>query len=203
MRRSRHRLFLKKTCEEITFSEDHTIIDQSSDQVESHNEKKKRKKKSLLQRIKKKVIDIYEKIRGFINKVITFIKSLAHKCEDTKNKILEKIQSIKDAIANPEYKQLASFLLKEVKLFIRKSKPRRYRINIRYGLGDPEQTGQVTIFVAVIYGLLGLDMNIIPDFENQVFEGDIYLKGRIRLYWVVLLLWRFYRNKLVKKYILK
>lgn len=33
------------------------------------------------------------------------------------------------------------------------------------------------MYAAVLYGFLGLDFDLIPDFENEILEGEVYLKG--------------------------
>ena len=59
------------------------------------------------------------------------------------------------------------------------------------------------MYAAVLYGFLGLDFDIIPDFENEILEGEVYLKGSVQLFGIVVIALRVYTNELFKKIILK
>lgn len=55
------------------------------------------------------------------------------------------------------------------------------------------------MYAAVLYGFLGLDFDIIPDFENEILEGEVYLKGAVQLFGIVVIALRVYTNELFKK----
>lgn len=64
--------------------------------------------------------------------------------------------------------------------------PRKLKGELRYGFEDPCVTGQVLGAIYMIYPAVQEHLNIYPDFENQVLEGRLELKGRI---YVSVLLW--------------
>ena len=53
-----------------------------------------------------------------------------------------------------------------------------------------------------IYGLSGINMNITPDFNEKILEGDIYIKGRVRIYKLLMIVFRVYRNKRFRELVL-
>ena len=60
-------------------------------------------------------------------------------------------------------------------------------------------TGRILGVIAVIYGITGVQFNITPEFDQKVLEGDIYMKGRVRIYRLLLIALRVYKNKRFRK----
>ena len=60
--------------------------------------------------------------------------------------------------------------------------PRKLRIRLHLGLGDPASTGQLCGFYGMIYPFVGNYVIIEPDFEQMVYEGDFYLRGKVTLF---------------------
>lgn len=63
-------------------------------------------------------------------------------------------------------------------------------------------TGNIAVYLAAIYGIVGIDMKMIPDFENQILEMDLDMKGHFSLISFLILGIRAYKNPYVKKYFL-
>lgn len=76
-----------------------------------------------------------------------------------------------------------SFLLiwRQIKAILKHIVPTRAKGDVRFGFDDPATTGQVLSACSVVYALYGSQFVFTPDFENSVIEGDVDLKGRIRL----------------------
>jgi hypothetical protein len=132
-----------------------------------------------------------DKLKGIATRVQNFFKNLS-----------EKKEKLSAALNNEDYRELAAFLWEQVKALLRLIKPKKGRLYVHYGFDDVETTGKVTMYAAILYGIIGADVKILPDFENKVFEGDAYIKGHIRLIGVARIALRCYFNKNFKKYIL-
>jgi hypothetical protein len=132
-----------------------------------------------------------DKLKGITTKIQDFFKNLS-----------EKKEKLSAALNNEDYRELAAFLWGQVKALLRLIKPKKGRLYVHYGFDDVETTGKVTMYAAILYGIIGADVKILPDFENKVFEGDAYIKGHIRLIGVARIALRCYFNKNFKKYIL-
>jgi hypothetical protein len=130
------------------------------------------------------------------------LKTIVTKIQDFFKNLSEKKEKLSAALNNEDYRELAAFLWEQVKALLRIIKPRKGRLYVHYGFDDVETTGKVTMYVAILYGIIGADVKILPDFENKVFEGDAYIKGHIRLIGVARIALRCYFNKKFKKYIL-
>ena len=73
--------------------------------------------------------------------------------------------------------------------------------NVTFGLGDPSATGMALAAASAAWPLYGGSVRITPDFEEKTFEGDITLKGRVRLiYLVYILLTAFFNRNVLYVY---
>ena len=88
-----------------------------------------------------------------------------------------------------------SLIKNELIRILKALRPRKYRINLIYGFDDPALTGKVTGVLAMLFLKAGKKAEFIPDFDNKVLEGDIYLKGRIMGITLLIVLWKLYFNK--------
>ena len=55
--------------------------------------------------------------------------------------------------------------------------------------------------VSILYGMSGVDLSLEPVFGENVKEGSIFLKGNIRIFSVLVIALRVYRNEQFKKFI--
>lgn len=74
----------------------------------------------------------------------------------------------------------------------RKLKPKVLRGNIIFGTGDPCTTGQILGVAAVFYAFYGKGIQIIPDFEEARLEGNLFIRGRISLITMIIILFRIF-----------
>lgn len=81
----------------------------------------------------------------------------------------------------PEGKKAASNLWKQLRYLLKKIKPSKIKGNVIFGTGDPAVTGQILGAIAVFYGSIPKNLQIVPDFEETKFEGTVHMKGKIRI----------------------
>lgn len=143
-------------------------------------ENKPKPKKSIFKKLK----DVYNKIRNFIKNMSERVRNAL----DMRDKIISEI----DNADNREAVNYGLVLLKKV---LKHILPRRHRIYIRFGTGDPASTGQYLGLMYAFGAWLGLNFVVEPDFDDKVIECDIPFRGHISI--AVLLLWavKAYRNK--------
>lgn len=151
-------------------------------------DKPKRKLLSWIKKIIEQIKSIIEKLKNIVKKVILTLKNAKDKMEE-----------IKAFLQDEGNKQ--AFVLGKGQLYrlIRHIKPRRYKINLKFGTGDPASTGQVLGILGMLMPVYKKNATIIPDFENCILEGDIYMKGRITIAKLLLLGFQLYRDKNVKR----
>ncbi len=149
-------------------------------------------KKNIFLIIKNKIIDIIQKIIALIQKV-----------KVTKEKLTKKSKEISDMINDPKNREMVAFLWIQVKKLLKILKPKKVEAYIHFGLKDAETTGKAAMYAASLYGFIGKYITIYPDFEQEIIEGNIYIKGSIQLFPIGIIALKIYRNKQVRKYINK
>ena len=176
-------------------------LEKSYDEVKESDEKSTIEENGKLHTLVNKIKNVYYKIKAFIRRAIDTVKAALNKSQAAADTIKHKYTEIRNKVTDPENIELVRFLWTQIKAVMNIIKPAKYNINIRYGFEDSATTGWVAVRFAVLYGLMGMDVSIIPDFDNSIFEGDIYMKGRFNLYSFLIIAVRLYRNKSFRKLI--
>ncbi len=170
---------------------------------DSDEKEKPDKKKSKIKNVIDKITHIYDSIKGRIKKFIKLLKDTYNKVNGAKEKLTNKIEEIKTMVNDTENRELVSLIISQLKRLFKEIKPKKYDINVHFGFEEPDVTGKVLMYIAVFYGLTGLNINIKPEFEEKIFEGDCYLKGRIRGITLLSIALKVYKNKRFKQIINK
>lgn len=82
---------------------------------------------------------------------------------------------------DPVHKQALAQIKKEKKWIFQSVKMKVFSLRLHYGFDDPFRTGQVLAALSIIYPFVGDNMVVQPEFEQEIFEGELYVKGRWRL----------------------
>lgn len=173
--------------EENTENKEHLF---ETDVFEEDIKEHKKIKKNIFLIIKNKIKDIIQKIIALIQKV-----------KVTKENITKKSKEISDMINDPKNREMVAFLWVQVKKLLKILKPKKVEAYIHFGLKDAETTGKAAMYAASLYGFIGKNVTIYPDFEQEIIEGNIYIKGSIQLFPIGIIALKVYRNKQVRKYI--
>lgn len=134
---------------------------------------------------------IFYKITAFFKKMKRLIKSWFKKCKSLKINI----EKAKAFILDEENKKTFKLILNQVKKLVGHVFPGRIKGQITFGFEDPYTTGQILTFAGILYPLYNNKLKITPIFDHFVLDGELYLKGRIRLATMLLLTVRVYFNK--------
>ena len=170
-----------ESSEKSDVSQGQIYVEQSK--VESDTEtitkssKKQCEKQSWFQKIKCTILKICDKIKSFW---------------ETKEKIT---MFLTDDVHVEAFK----IIKKEIGILARHLRPRRIKGFIRFGFDDPYRTGQLLAGFSILYPFYGEHVEIYPDFEQKILEGDLYVKGHIRMLHLAALLWRLFFNRYVRK----
>lgn len=123
-----------------------------------------------------------------------------------KTGILEKIKRIfrqkdelKRLFAKPESKAAVALALGGVKKTLRHILPGKVKGYLLFGTGDPASTGQILGLISVFYAVAGPILKIVPDFEEKRLECDLELRGRLRVFTLLVILLKLYFNKELKQ----
>jgi hypothetical protein len=157
-----------------------------------------KKTPGIIVRLKKRIYSLTDKVKSIIKKTKRKIRAVIR----SKDKLKKKIDDIKMIINDEANKEMVRLLYSQLKALFKEIMPVKYKINIHYGCDDPYRTGQLLMYISVFYGLSGINMNITPDFNEKILEGDIYIKGRVRIYKLLMIVFRVYRNKRFRELVL-
>ena len=153
--------------------------------------------RSFFNKVKDKCFVIYTKIK----EIIKLIRDTVKKISGAADRLKEKVSKAKEFVTDEDNRALFHFLVEQLKALIKVIKPKKYRINARIGFEDPATMGKVLAYVSILYGMSGVDLSLEPVFGENVKEGSIFLKGNIRIFTVLVIALRVYRNEQFKKFI--
>lgn len=163
----------------------------------SDDESETSQNKSFFDKVKDKCFVIYMKIK----EIIKLIKDTAKKVSGAADRLKEKVNKAKDFVTNEDNKVLFHFLMEQLKILIKIIRPKKYRVNAKIGFEDPATMGKALAYVSILYGISGVDISLEPVFGEDVKEGNIFLKGSIQVFPVLVIALRVYRNEQFKKFI--
>lgn len=134
----------------------------------------------------------------FGKRIVNFLKKCYNRCKNfiTKiRKITNKMEMIGDLLEDEDIidavKRIKRYGVDGVKLLL----PQKLNAKIIFGFEDPYYTGKVLGWTAALIPIYGDHINITPDFEKRILKGELKIKGRIRRYKILYLLWKVYKDK--------
>ena len=134
----------------------------------------------------------------FGKRIVNFLKKRYNGCKNfiTKiSKITNKMEMIGDLFEDEDIieavKRIKRYGVNGVKLLL----PQKLNAKITFGFEDPYYTGKVLGWTAALIPIYGDHIDITPDFEKRILKGELKIKGRIRRYKILYLLWKVYKDK--------
>ena len=129
-----------------------------------------------------RISGIKDKIIGKIKEKIAAIKAK-----------LRKIGNIFKKLKNKKEKLEAIFLSKEGRATICRLKVQAFKIlihlkfkkllgRLHFGFDDPATTGKVLGMASILYPIYRGSLKLEPDFNRAAIDGELYIRGRIRLF---------------------
>lgn len=127
-------------------------------------------------------------------KVINFFRNIKY----TIRKICDTIKEFKDNITyyvelfkKDSTKVALEACKKRLLRIIKNLKPQKFQVNLHVGMDDPATLGDILGVWGMLYPIHQGHIDICPDFEQTVLEGDFYCKGRITAYiyiWTIMII---------------
>lgn len=112
-----------------------------------------------------------------------------------------KLDKICAQIVSEENREMVRYVLEQIKKLFWHIRPRKHGIYLKLGMNDPSLTGQIFGAYSVINNVLGLHFVLEPDFDHEVLETKIFLKGHVRVISLLVIAVRLYGNKTLRKLI--
>lgn len=127
--------------------------------------------KEKLRKLKYTICSIYDNIKNVWNKIKHFFDNISY---------------YKDIITDTENQQLFGRVKNRAFKVLKSIRPRVLHANIHIGTGSPDTTGYLCGLYGMLSPILGNNVSIEADFEKAVLEGNVYVKGRITLFTILL-----------------
>ncbi|MCR5526973.1 MAG: DUF2953 domain-containing protein [Lachnospiraceae bacterium] len=153
------------------------------------------KTETLFEKIICRVRLIIEKISSALDNISHTISSL---CDKIKN-VYEKAEYYKSLWERPSTQRAYEHIKKELGWLLIKIKPKKILIDVCCGQEDPADTGKVYGLYCSFSPWIGDSVRFEPDFEKTVLNGNGSIKGNLRIYVLVLIAIRVYRDRDIKK----
>ena len=121
---------------------------------------------------------------------------------DRIKRICEKVSSLRAAVEDEENQKAFRLLLSRVKYLFHHLRFRRFEGRLVFGFDDPAMMGRILGVLSLFYPLYGENFTITPAFDHTVFEGEIALKGHVRLIHILIAGIRLMMNKKIRGLVL-
>lgn len=155
---------------------------------------------------KNKILVLIDKIKAFFNSLYNQVVKLINTIEDFINNTESSIEKFENEfnfyskfISDERNQEAIKHCLNEVKRIFRSIRPRVINGNIIFGFDDPGTTGQIFSYLCILNSLMYNKISFVPDFENEILEGQVNIKGHITLFVFLIVAWRIYFNKNIKR----
>lgn len=132
----------------------------------------------------RKVKEFFYKIKSFFQKIISGFQKVKERfvsIRESLSDLIKKWDMIKAFFGAEVNKQGIKASFYALKKIIKHALPGKIKGTLEFGTGDPCSTGQALGAAACFYGLYGKSIQIIPNFNEEILEGNIYVYGRIRI----------------------
>lgn len=165
-----------------------------TEKIKSEPEQKEKASKTSKKRWKKNPVNIIRnilwRIKDKICGILEKIRRLVYKLDELREKInglLEKAREWMEFIGEEMTKKAISKLIKVIKKFLKHILPRKIKGNLTFGLEDPAMMGQVLAILGMAMPIYKNNLKIQPCFGVNMIQGDIKVKGKIRLAYLLYL----------------
>ena len=121
---------------------------------------------------------------------------------DRIKRICEKASSLREAVEDEENQKAFRLLISRVKYLLHHLRFRKFEGRLRFGFDDPAMMGRILGVLSLFYPLYGESFTLTPVFDHTVFEGEIALKGHVRLIHILIAAIQLMMNKKIRGLVL-
>lgn len=166
-------------------------------------------KKSILERFFGRIEYLSEKLLNLASRLLQMAFRLLELPFRLLEKLEQKIQagrrlkrkweSVKKFFRSKMFREALLHAKKEVLYFLKKAAPKKVTGTVRFGFDDPALTGETLGILGMIYGKLPKDLSIQPDFEQEILQGDVRMKGSFQAVTAAGIALRLFRDQNLRK----
>lgn len=170
-----------------------TEAKETGEQDSAQKTVKKKKKKRTASGLR----SVWNRFLVKLQKIRYTIKDICGKILQTKEQFFEYL----DIWRADETQAAFAKCRKELERLFHHIRPQKLKGRLLLGTGDPALTGEISGVLSMFYPYYGNHILIEQDFDRAVFEGELFIKGRIRAGTLCVIAARLYFDKNVRKLI--
>lgn len=121
---------------------------------------------------------------------------------DRIKRICEKASSLRETVEDEENQKAVRLLISRVKYLLHHLRFRKFEGRLAFGFEDPATVGRMLAVLSLFYPLYGECFTITPVFDHTLFEGEIALKGHVRLIHILIAGIQLMMNKKIRGLVL-
>ena len=121
---------------------------------------------------------------------------------DRIKRICEKASSLRELVEDEENQKAVRLLISRVKYLLHHLRFRKFEGRLAFGFEDPAMVGRTLAVLSLFYPLYGERFTITPVFDHTLFEGEIALKGHVRLIHILIAGIQLMMNKKIRGLVL-
>lgn len=121
---------------------------------------------------------------------------------DRIKRICEKASSLRETVEDEENQKAVRLLISRVKYLLHHLRFRRFEGRLAFGFEDPAMVGRMLAVLSLFYPLYGECFTITPVFDHTLCEGEIALKGHVRLIHILIAGIQLMMNKKIRGLVL-
>ena len=152
-------------------------------------------RQSILKKLLYAIRRIYGKITAIGRGLFSLVVKLLHMPE----KASETIGTLTDFWNLEENVKARESIWRELKFLWKHSRPRKADLTLHFGFEDPSWTGQCMGVLSILNVWYPGRIFLKPEFEQEIFEGTLYIKGHMMLAVPLLSIFRLWGDENVMK----
>ena len=180
---------LEETVENINAEKSYNKDSIDTNEIQHSEEIKTKEINNNKSKIKNKTIKEYKKQKSNtkkqkVNKKQRDVDNNSKKKTKKEKKVKDyynKFNLVKTYLTDSQNKKVIKKILKVLKRMLYKLIPKKIKLILKFGTGDPFITGQLLGLGSCLYLINGADVNLEGDFDNKILEGELFVKGKIRI----------------------
>lgn len=187
----------EQTKEQVEEREEAETEKQPEEQKNGQNEAEKDREDAAYEERSPKIFEFFKKLWSAIKNIKYTILRI---CDKIKH-IVKNIRYYIKIIQSDTFKRAWKVCSGQVLLLLKAFAPKKLRGTLLIGTGDPASTAQVLAVYGMLYPLIGNHIDITPDFEQAIIEGDLLARGRITVFRLLKTAWIVFFNRDLRRLI--
>lgn len=152
-------------------------------------------------KLKDKVTIYLKQIQFLFKRLINSFKNIKYTFIHICDKIKENIDNItyyKKLLQNERIQNALNTIKQWSMRFLRNIRPQKLCANITFGMDNPSTVADILAVYSVLYPWIGQSIFVYPHFEDTPVKFDLFMKGRITIYWVAYAIWKYLFDKNIR-----